>query len=46
MKKDFLTLKDYDGETIKKIIMLGIKFKQNRPIFGNTVLKDKSVALI
>jgi len=46
MKKDFLTLKDYNGETITKIIKLAIKFKQNRPTFGNTVLKDKSVALI
>lgn len=46
MKKDFLTLRDYDGQTLKDIIKLALKFKVDRPNFGNDFLKNKKVALI
>jgi len=46
MKKDFLTLKDYDSETLKKLIDLAVKFKKERKTFGRDILKDKTVALI
>ncbi|MCA1927358.1 MAG: ornithine carbamoyltransferase [Calditerrivibrio sp.] len=46
MKKDFLTLRDYDGQTLKDIIKLALKFKSDRPNFGSDFLKNKKVALI
>ncbi len=46
MKKDFLTLRDYDAETLKKLIDLAIKLKKERKTFGRDILKDKTVALV
>ncbi|MEF3254271.1 MAG: ornithine carbamoyltransferase [Deferribacterales bacterium] len=46
MKKDFLTLRDFDGETLKNIVKLAIRFKNDRPTFGSDILKNKTVALL
>jgi len=46
MKKDFLTLRDYDSDTLKKLVQLAIKMKKERLTFGRDILKNKTVALI
>ncbi|MGB9731249.1 MULTISPECIES: ornithine carbamoyltransferase [Calditerrivibrio] len=46
MKKDFLTLRDYDSDTLKKLVQLAIRMKKERFTFGRDILKNKTVALI
>ncbi|MCX8083939.1 MAG: ornithine carbamoyltransferase [Calditerrivibrio sp.] len=46
MKKDFLTLRDYDSDTLKKLVDLALRFKRERYSFGRDLLKGKTVALI